>query len=385
MKSSVPRIMVLTDPARGYDRALMEGMARYVHTSGSVQLFRPPPFWVTWDEFSLVDFILESKVDGIIMIERDDMNQLLELGIPIVVSPYTRRRIPGAVNLVTNHKAMGRMAAEYLIRCGFRQFAFCGYKEMFWSTDRLTGFRERLNESGFVPEVYLGTETSPVDEKVRLLIWLNNLPLPTGIMACADERGRELIELCVSCGLRVPDEIGVIGVDDDDLLCDLSPVPLTSIANTAERGGFEAIKRIVQMVRAGKRSLKPDIVVEPSYCVGRLSTDFINTEDPALAKAIRFIREHVQKLISVEDVAKASGLSRRVLEKRFKQNLGASVYAEIRRTKVDFFSRLLLESTRTVAEISEQLGFEGVEHVSRYFKAQTGMTPREYRIKYGRV
>ncbi len=384
MKSPVPRIMVLTDPARGYDRTLMEGMAHYVHTSSSVQLFRPPPFWVNWDDFSLVDFIRESKVDGIIMIEREDMDQLLALGIPVVVSPYTRRRIPGAVNLVTDHKAMGRMAAEYLIQCGFRQFAFCGYKGMFWSTDRLTGFRERLNEAGFVPDTYLGKEISPGDEKVRLLIWLNNLPHPTGIMACADERGRELVELCVSCGLRIPDEIGIIGVDDDELLCDLAPVPLSSVANTAERCGFKAIERIVELVRCGEKRLKPDIVVEPSYCVGRLSTDFINTEDPALAKAIRFIREHVRELINVEDVARISGLSRRVLEKRFKHSLGASVYAEIRRTKVDFFSRLLLESNRTVSEISEQLGFEGIEHVSRYFKAQTGMTPREYRIKHGR-
>jgi len=221
-----------------------------------------------------------------------------------------------------------------------------------------------------------------------LLIWLNNLPRPTGIMACADERGQELIELCVSCGLRIPDEIGIIGVDDDQLLCDLAPVPLSSIANTAERCGFKAIERIVEIVRSRRKSLKPDIVVEPTYCVGRLSTDFINTEDPALAKAIRFIREHVRELINVEDVARVSGrvsgLSRRVLEKRFKQNLGASVYAEIRRTKVALFSRLLLESNRTVAEISEQLGFEGIEHVSRYFKAQTGITPREYRLKHGR-
>jgi len=384
MKSSVPRIMVLTDPARGYDRALMQGMAHYVHTSGPVQLFRPPPFWVHWDEFSLVDFIRESKVDGIIMIERDDMEQLLLLGIPIMVSPYTRRRIPGAINLVTDHAAVGRMAAEYMIRSGFRQFAFCGYKGMFWSDDRLTGFRERLAEAGFAPETYLGTEISPGDEKVRLLIWLNNLPRPTGIMACADERGQELIELCVSCGLRVPDEIGVIGVDDDQLLCDLAPVPLSSVASTAERCGFKAIERIVELVRGGKKLPELDIVVEPSYCVGRLSTDFINTEDPALAKAIRFIREHVRGSVNVEDVARAAGLSRRVLEKRFKRNLGVSVYAEIRRTKVDLFSRLLLESNRTVSEIAEQLGFEGIEHVSRYFKAHTGMTPREYRIKHGR-
>jgi len=382
--SSIPRIMVLTNPARGYHRALMQGMSHCVHTAGPVRLFRPPPSWVHWDQFSLIDFIKERKFDGIIMIERDDMDQLLALKMPVVVSPYTRRKIPGAINLVTNNTAIGRMAAEHLIRCGFRQFAFCGYNEMFWSADRLTGFRERLTESGFVPEIYLGKESSPEDEKVRLLIWLNNLPHPTGIMACADERGQELIELCISCGLRVPDEIGVIGVDNDELLCDLSPVPLTSVANTAELCGFEAVERIAKQVRTGKKLLKPDIVVEPSYCVGRLSTDFINTDDPALAKGIRFIREHARELINVEDVARTSGLSRRVLEKRFKQNLGASVYAEIRRTKVELFSRLLLESNRTVSEISEQLGFEGIEHVSRYFKTQTGMTPREYRIKHGR-
>jgi LacI family transcriptional regulator len=359
-------------------------MAHYIHTAGPVQLFSPPPFWVHWADFSLVDFIRESKVDGIIMVERDDMDRLLALDIPVVVSPYARRRIPGAVNLATDHAAAGRIAAEYLLQCGFRQFAFCGYREMFWSADRMAGFKERLGEAGFPLETYLGKEISPGDEKVRLLIWLNNLPRPTGIMACADERGRELVELCVSSGLRVPDEIGIIGVDDDQLLCDLSPVPLSSIATTAERGGFEAIERIVAMVRTGSKTPEPDIVVEPSHCAGRLSTDFINTEDPALAKAIRFIREHVQKLINVEDVARASGLSRRVLEKRFKLNLGISVYAEIRRTKVDCFSRLLLESNRTVSEISDQLGFEGIEHVSRYFKAQTGLTPREYRLKYGR-
>jgi LacI family transcriptional regulator len=204
-------------------------------------------------------------------------------------------------------------------------------------------------------------------------------------MACADERGRELVELCVSSGIRVPDEIGVIGVDDDELLCDLAPVPLSSVANTAEQCGFEAVKRIVQLLENRKGSLlKPNIVVEPNCCVGRRSTDFINAEDPALARAIRFIREHAREPVGVEDVAQACGLSRRVIEKRFRKNLGISIYAEIRRVRVDLFARLLLESTRTVAEISEQLGFEGIEHVSRYFKAQTGMTPREYRLRYGR-
>lgn len=385
MKSSIPRIMILMDPARGYDRALMRGMARYVRTTGPVRFSQPPPFWERWDHYSLIGFIQESKVDGMIMIEREDMDALFDLNIPMVVSPYNRREIDNAVNLVTDHHAIGRFAAEHLITCGFRQFAFCGYNDMFWSAERLAGFSERLGEDGFVPKVYAGNANSPSDEKVRLLIWLNGLALPTGIMACADERGRELVELCVSSGIRVPDEIGVIGVDDDELLCDLSPVPLSSVANTAEQCGYEAVARIVELVgNKKKRSLKPDIMVEPKCCVGRLSTDFINTEDPALAKAIRFIRDHARQAVGVEEVAQACGLSRRVLEKRFRKNLGVSVYAEIRRVRVDLFTRLLLESNRTIAEIAEQLGFDGIEHVSRYFKAQTGTTPREYRCRYGR-
>jgi len=380
---SVPRIMILMNPARGYDRALMRGMAHYVRTVGPVQFFQPPSFWEQWSHYSLVEFIQESKVDGIIMIEREDTEALLKLNLPTVVSLYKRREIKKAVQIITDHRAVGRMAAEHLIRSGFRQFAFCGYHDMFWSDERQDGFNERLRESGYGSASYESKAVSPSDEKVRLMIWLNELPLPIGIMACADERGRELVELCASCGLRVPYEIGIIGVDNDELLCDLAPVPLSSVTNNAERCGAEAVSRIVQMLEAGKkRRYKPDIIVEPGTCVGRLSTDFINTEDPALAKAIRFIRDQFRRSVSVEEVARASGLSRRVLEKRFRGNLGVSVYAEIRRVRVDYFARLLVESTRSIAEISELLGFESVEHISRYFKAQTGITPREYRLRF---
>jgi LacI family transcriptional regulator len=384
MKSAIPRIMILMDSARGYNRAMMRGMAHYVHTAGPIQFFHTPPFWERWDHYSLVEFVQESKVDGMILFEHDDIAALLELNIPMVVTLYKHRKIAKVINLVTDHRAIGRVAAEHLFQSGFRQFAFCGYHDMFWSNDRLAGFKERLREEGFVPDVYAGQSISPSDDKISLLNWLNKLPLPTGIMACTDERGRELVELCVSCGIRVPDGIGVIGVDDDELLCNLAPVPLSSVANTAEQCGFEAVKRIVQLLEHRKgTSLKPDIVVEPSGCVGRLSTDFINTEDMTLAKAVRFIREHAREPAGVADVAQACGLSRRVLEKRFRKNLGTSIYAEIRRVRVDLFARLLLESNRTVAEISEQLRFESLEHVSRYFKAQTGMTPREYRLRYG--
>jgi len=385
MKSSIPRIMILMDPARGYDRALMRGMARAAHAGTPVMFFSPPPFWKRWDDYSLLSYIREAKIDGLIMEEQEDMTSFRELKLPMVVSAYKQRRVAGAVNLVTDHIAVGRMAAETLLQRGFRQFAFCGYNDMFWSEDRLAGFKGRLAEEGLVPDVFAGVSSSPADEKVRLMNWLVQLPYPAGVFACVDERGRELIELSLLCGLRVPDTLSIVGVDDDGLLCDMSPVPLSSIALTAERGGEDAVRRLVSMIRAKKKGPRlPDIMIEPTYCVERLSTDYINIDDVALSKAIRFIRANARTALTVEDVVKASGVSRRVLEKRFKASFGVPIYQEIRRARVILFARMLVESTRTVAEISEQLGFEGIEHVSRYFKAQTGMTPREYRIQYGR-
>jgi LacI family transcriptional regulator len=383
MNQTATRIMVLLNAARGYDRALMRGISRWMHDDGHVMCFSPPPFWEHWEGYSLVDYIRETKVSGLLMEEQSEMDSFRGLGLPMVVSAYKQRRVAGAVNIVTDHRAVGRLAAESLLRRGLRQFAFCGYSDMFWSNDRLSGFQERLAEEGFVAEVFRGRSISPADEKVRLMKWLADLPWPCGVFTCVDERGREVVELSVSCGIRVPDSLSVIGVDDDELLCDLSPVPLSSVALTAERAGEEAMQRLAEMIRSGKNGpLKPDILVEPSYCVERLSTDYINIEDRSLSEAIRFIRSHTRQAIDVDDVVRVSGVSRRVLEKRFKRYYGVSIYQEIRRAKVILFAQMLLETSRTVAEISELLGFEGIEHVSRYFKAETGMTPREYRTRY---
>jgi LacI family transcriptional regulator len=354
-----------------------------MHDDGQVMCFSPPPFWKHWEGYSLPDYIRDSKIDGLLMDEQEEMEPFFELGLPMVVSAYRQRRVAGAVNIITDHKAVGRMAAETLLRRGFRQFAFCGYPDMFWSQDRLAGFQDRLAEDGFAVEVFAGRSSSPSDEKVRLMKWLTDLPWPCGVFTCVDERGREVIELATSCGLRIPDALSVVGVDDDELLCDLSPVPLSSVALNAEHAGEAAVRRLVEMIRSGKRGpLKPDILIEPSYCVERLSTDYINIDDFALSEAIRFIRAHARQPIAVDDVVRASGVSRRVLEKRFKKHYGVSIYQEIRRAKVVLFAQMLVETTRTVAEISEMLGFEGIEHVSRYFKAETGMTPREYRNRY---
>jgi len=120
-----PRIMILMNPARGYDRALMRGMARYVHTVELVMVFQSPSFWEQWDDYSLRQYIDESRIDGLILIEQEALDWLQQVKVPMVVSPYKRRRISGVVNLVTKHKTIGQFAADHLLRCGFKHFAFC--------------------------------------------------------------------------------------------------------------------------------------------------------------------------------------------------------------------------------------------------------------------
>lgn len=376
MATPFTRILTLLNPARGYDRALMRGMARYNQERGAVQFFHPPPFWAGRQSFDPFAAVRKNQIDGIIMIESSETAALADLGLPLVVSPYRVRRIHRACNLLTAHEAIGEAAATHLHACGFRHFAYCGDPAMFWSNDREKGFRRKLHNLGH------SVETGPSQNRDALLAWLTALPKPIGVMSCADENGRELVELCLAHGIRVPDEIGIIGVDNDRLLCSLAPVPLSSVGTTAEQCGYAAVARIVQMQSEGRTRIKPDIIVEPSHVAARVSTDCINSEDTALVKAIRFIRENARTPVSVEDTARAAGLSRRVLEQRFRKSFGSSVYEEIRRERINRFAERLRESTSSISDIADQLGFSSTDHVARYFKTATGLTPRAYRAKY---
>jgi len=385
MAKLIPRIFILMDPARGYDRALLEGMARYALTHGPVQIIHPPPFWARQPGQPIADLIVRSCAQGIVMVETEDTEALRALKLPMVVSPNTRRQIPDVVNVVTDHAAIGAAGAEHLIQAGFRQFAFCGYSRQFWSEERQIGFVERLRAEGFDANVYQARLATPIEEEADLLEWLRTLPKPAGVMACVDERGRKLIEICTATGLRVPDELGILGVDDDELLCELTPVPLSSISNNGERIGFDAAACLHRMICSPEVSVdEPALMVLPTGCTARQSTDFVNEEDPAFAAAVRYIRDHVCDALRADEVAAAVNMTRRTLERRFATYLGRSIHAEIRRTRIKLFSRLLLDTHWTVAEIATHLNMPDTEHAARYFKAETGMTPREYHIRCGR-
>jgi LacI family transcriptional regulator len=202
-------------------------------------------------------------------------------------------------------------------------------------------------------------------------------------MACNDDRGRQITEACKVAGLDVPEQVAIIGVDNDELVCELSDPPLSSVALNVERGGYEAAELLDEMM-SGRKRKKKNIIVEPTRIVTRQSTDVLAVEDRDVAKAIRFIREHSTEPIQVADVVNAATMCRRALQKRFREMLNRSIHAEIRRVRTTQAAQMLMETNLSTADIARSLGYAGLEKFSRYFKREKAMSPLAYRKKYGK-
>jgi len=213
---------------------------------------------------------------------------------------------------------------------------------------------------------------------------LRGLPLPTGVMACNDDRAQNVGEACKLAGLRVPDDIGIIGADNDELVCELGQPPLSSVAIHFERAGFEAARELHAMMTDPSRRGSRDIVVQATHVVPRQSTDVVFIDDTAVSRAVRFIRQSARRHVAVAEVARAAGLSRRMLERRFRAVVGRSVLRELRRVRVEQIGKMLLETNHSISEIALATGFPGAEHFARYFRKERGMTPFGFRKAYGR-
>jgi LacI family transcriptional regulator len=212
--------------------------------------------------------------------------------------------------------------------------------------------------------------------------WLKTLPKPLGLMTCTDERSQHVIEACKTAEFRVPEDIAIIGVDNDELVCDLSDPPLSSVFQNSEKAGYEAAELLDELM-AGKKPAKKEVIVDAPYIVNRQSTDILAIEDREVVEAIRYIREHSKDNIGVGQVIKATALSRRALERRFNKILGRSIYNEIRRTRVEQAVRMLLETKMSISQIASALGYPSVDHIARYFKREKGMSLVAYRKKFG--
>ena len=310
------------------------------------------------------------------------MDKVLSLGLPTVVVGHRMNEVSGVVNVVTDSEATGRIAAEHLQGCGFQNFAFCGLLDRYWSTIRGESFERYLASANRQVHFFTSkpeeTADSWNDERRRMADWLQSLPKPVGVMACNDDHAQSVIEACKTAGLSVPDQVGVIGADNDELVCELFGCPISSVAINFEQAGYESAQMLDKWMR-GKTVPSNRIVVSVSHVVPRRSTDTLAVEDTKVAHALRFIGQHSRENLGVSDVAHAVGLSRRALEKRFRAVLSRSILQEIRRIRVGLIARMLVETDLPVSHIAEAQGYENVQHIARYFRQEKGMSPAAFR------
>jgi LacI family transcriptional regulator len=216
-------------------------------------------------------------------------------------------------------------------------------------------------------------------EQAILAKWISRLPTPIGVFACDDDRGREVLEACKLAQLNVPEEVAVVGVDNDEVFCELADPPLSSIALNAETAGYRAAALLDEMMQ-GRARKRQQIVVEATGVITRRSTDIVAVDDAGVAKALQFIRRLHGRNISVDRVSEEVAVSRRSLEKRFRRVVGRTILEEIQLTRLETAKRLLLETTHPISKVAEIAGFGSTGYFIQFFQKQVGKTPRRYRV-----
>jgi len=382
-----PKVALLIETALGYGRGLLRGIVRYGRLHG------PWAFYITPGDLKQVLPKME-QWGGTGIIARIETPQvakaILATGLPVIALDLSHRQLASGGPLAgvseicpDSHKA-GRMAAEHLLERGFKRFAMVGSPgNPPWSIRREEGFTARLAEDSLSCEIY--PLPRPKDrewgrEQALMAAWLGRLPKPIGLMACDDDRGRQVLEACRAAAARVPEDVAVVGVDNDELLCELCDPPLSSVALDTEHAGYQAAA-LLDGLMSGRTRSPQRILVEPLYVVTRRSTDVLALEDREVAAAVRFILDHAGQPLGVKEVVRHLTLSRRALELRFRRAVGRSIHAEIEHVRLERARRLLLETNITVAQVAEASGFAAASYFSRAFHKKYGISPTEYRAR----
>jgi LacI family transcriptional regulator len=374
------QVALLIETSNGYARGLLSGINTYLRENR--------PWSIFLSEYSRnntdLTWLREWQGDGIIArIENEQTARFIkDAGLP-TVDLSASRMIPSLPYVETNDQSIAQLAAEHFLERGFKHIGFYGDSRFRWSNLRCTYLAAYLAERGHYCHMYeasenLLSEKSWKTERDKLVQWLYDLPKPIGIMACYDICGQQLLEACRIARIAVPDEVAVLGVDDDELLCELSNPPLSSIKTNAVKTGYQAAELLERMM-SGEVIGAQMHLIEPLNVHVRLSTDVLAIEDKMVSDAVRFIRNHAYDDIQVQDILEQLKVSRRILESRFQKALGRTPHDEIINVKLKLVKKLLLDTKLSLAVIAERIGFKHTEYMSVVFKRATGIRPGEFR------
>jgi len=381
------KVILLTDFSEEYFKNLLRGITKYSKEHGPWIFCQMPSFYrETKGIEGILNWAKEWGANGIIGQFYNDSNvsKIMKAGIPVIAQDF-KERFTDIPNISGDYVAAGKMGAEYFLRKGFKHFAFYGFKDIVWSRERGEGFENALKQEGHEVHYFEHKKSRSRElwyyKPSSLSKWLKSLPKPIAIMTCDDNQGQHITQACRHSGIRIPEEVAVLGVDNDETICNLSDPPLSSISLDAEKGGYEAARLLHQMMKSKKKTFY-DILVKPTQVITRHSTDIYATNDNHISSTLRYIHQNIDSNLKVEQILKQVPLSRRSLEKRFQEITGYPVYKYIYNLRVEKFAQRLLETDKTVFEIAIEIGLDDGKNISRSFKKVKGCTPQEYRQKY---
>ena len=379
------QIGVQVERSRAHGRTLLEGLAEFARGQYDWRLTLLEPEQLT-------DRAVLARFDGFIARVMDDATAraLLASKKPVVDvygrlanSPFTTLRLDDA--------AIAQMAAAFYADRLYLSVATCGYPGLRFSDARDTAFAAEAAERGIPCRIYDGNargrfkdtffreeQTGEVPDATALREWLATLPRPTAVFCCNDIRAFQLMKVCEAMEIRVPEDIAVLGVDNDTLLCAFAASPLSSIDTNPQTLGRRAGELLAELL-ARPSKVARTLLHPPCRVIERASTDAFQFTIPWLSDAIIYIRRNLGKGINAADVVRHLGYSHTTVNNAFRYELGTTVQQEIIRQRLTLACRLLKETTAPAAQIAAEAGFQNPQYFSKVFSEAFGKTPDAWR------
>lgn len=377
------RVALLLGQDLGYTRRVLSGVLNYVEAHQLKWIFHNAA-----PDVRVLAALERWRPDGIIVHLSDCAlgERLLELSVPIVsvTDTISGLEIP---YVDVDSEAVGRTAADYFLGLGYRSFAYYGSRHVEFSRNREKGYRMHLEALGysvsnlhadFLPHSPFSQDWSRMDRQTER--WLSQLPKPVAILASNDIPARVLCDTCRNLGIRVPEDVSVLGVDNDVSECRMSLPALSSVELPAEQVGRDATGLLRQLIE-GEEVEECRRTLRPSGIISRASTDYRATNHEEIKRALDFIEQYADRGISVPDVCHHSGLSRRSLERLFKDELSFTLLEQIQKVRMARAKRLLLESEFSIGAVAERAGFGNLRQFNRVFQRYEQESPSAYRAR----
>lgn len=393
------KIALIIESSRGFGRDLLLGISNFAQSHDNWEF--------VYQERTLSEgipkWINDVDLDGLIV--RPDSRKLYHyvssLGLPWVDVRNHRPVDPNVPTVAPDESQVVKAAVEHLLEIGHRKLAFCGFTNFDFSQRRIALFKRYAEAKGVKcytyetapvtpadpteskigiagPEITANVEAYGIQAEKALVDWLIDLPKPIGLFACNDVRGRQILNILRSQQIAVPEEVSVVGVDNDELICKLSNPPMSSVNCNARMIGYRAAEMLQELID-GKTLEKSFDSIRPIGVQVRVSTDTTAIADKLISQALSFIREHACEGIEVTNVVDALPVSRATLERRFRKIMDRSINSEINRVKIAKIKQLLLETELKLSAVAKLTGFNHTEYMSSLFKKLTGITPGQYR------